>query len=466
MLYQIKNTVSIDVWGAKILVIDQLRRDIISIDAKSVNYDGLVRLQHEWMNEDEIASAFFPDGTHKTDYVSLYTLLVEFQKKEILDVCITEDGNKCFIVHPFSYNISEYKGIEYGKSYCLNRFVYLRRTKRGLTMESSFTHHQITICAPSLCETVLKLSSEEGFSIEKEEATTNTTQTKFLNILLSLKWMESAGTLDALPHWSFHDRLFFYQTTLVNKKDFTVGKHHVETTSFDCPPTFKKIYSDNIIQLPIPEATKIQELMSDSLLDTLNNRQSRRLFSKDAISLETFSAFLYSSMRIRNIKDLSAENETEDKFGRIISSRPFPSGGARHAIEAYLRIRNVEEIPDVVYHYDPMNHQLEQIAHESKYLKLLDVYPFPQKGESELPQVMMYFSVRLARISWRYSNIAYRLALLDLGCLLQTLSLTAEALKLSGCILGVVDNDVLSNVFQTDCNQEPFIGCYAVGLEL
>jgi SagB-type dehydrogenase family enzyme len=65
---------------------------------------------------------------------------------------------------------------------------------------------------------------------------------------------------------------------------------------------------------------------------------------------------------------------------------------------------------------------------------------------------------RILRDVWKYEKIAYRLVLQDLGCLYQTLSLTATALGLVSCILGAVDARRLSIALKLETLMEPVIG--------
>jgi len=65
---------------------------------------------------------------------------------------------------------------------------------------------------------------------------------------------------------------------------------------------------------------------------------------------------------------------------------------------------------------------------------------------------------RFLRNSWKYEKIAYRLILQDLGCLYQTLSLTATALGLASCIIGTVDSRRLGELMSLDPLVEPVIG--------
>jgi len=53
-----------------------------------------------------------------------------------------------------------------------------------------------------------------------------------------------------------------------------------------------------------------------------------------------------------------------------------------------------------------------------------------------LPNIRQVVTSRFLRLSWKYEKIASRLILRDLGCLYQTLSLTAMALGLTSWIPG------------------------------
>jgi SagB-type dehydrogenase family enzyme len=52
------------------------------------------------------------------------------------------------------------------------------------------------------------------------------------------------------------------------------------------------------------------------------------------------------------------------------------------------------------------------------------------------PQVLIVVTARFQRMSWKYEAIGYALMLKNLGCLLQTMYLTATALNLALCAVG------------------------------
>lgn len=148
-----------------------------------------------------------------------------------------------------------------------------------------------------------------------------------------------------------------------------------------------------------------------------------------------------------------------------VSLRPSPSGGARHALECYLRIDRVEGLAPGLYHYLPQQHALEPLPFGEEAWKTTARLCYPLRTKSDFPpQVCCFYAVRLRRISWKYTGIAYRLALLDLGCLLQTQMLVATSLGMKSCVFGAVEGEAFAKAFGTDVEQEPFIGELIIGI--
>ncbi len=58
------------------------------------------------------------------------------------------------------------------------------------------------------------------------------------------------------------------------------------------------------------------------------------------------------------------------------------------------------------------------------------------------PQVLISVTARFRRLSWKYGGLAYRLVMLHVGVLMQSLYLVCTAMRLAPCALGSVSIDV------------------------
>ncbi|WP_454738973.1 SagB family peptide dehydrogenase [Cupriavidus necator] len=105
--------------------------------------------------------------------------------------------------------------------------------------------------------------------------------------------------------------------------------------------------------------------------------------------------------------------------------RTSPSGGSLHPSEAYLVAMNVDGINPGVYHYRSHKHELS-VIHDSFEKALLGRLLCAQTFANDL-SFGVFVTSRFDKLWWKYPHSrAYRVALLDIGCLAQTSVLHAR----------------------------------------
>ncbi len=77
---------------------------------------------------------------------------------------------------------------------------------------------------------------------------------------------------------------------------------------------------------------------------------------------------------------------------------------------------------------------------------------------SETPDVLLTMTARFARVSWKYSGIAYALTLKHVGVVQQTLYLLTTALRIAGCAIGTGDTERSARAFGLDWREESAVG--------
>jgi SagB-type dehydrogenase family enzyme len=135
---------------------------------------------------------------------------------------------------------------------------------------------------------------------------------------------------------------------------------------------------------------------------------------------------------------LSAGPRTNAK--RTLEGMPFPprnhpSGGALYPLECYLAIRRVESIPEGVYHYAPLSHELRHlIAVPSADAVYASLKPYLLSEFHNPPAILIVTSV-WGRNYPKYGEYAYRLSLIEAGHMVQNMLLagTARGLALRPC---------------------------------
>jgi hypothetical protein len=66
-------------------------------------------------------------------------------------------------------------------------------------------------------------------------------------------------------------------------------------------------------------------------------------------------------------------------------------------------------------------------------------------------------------VSWKYEGLAYRLVLVHVGVLTQSLYLVCTAMGLAACAVGAVSVVAAARAFLTDWRVEPCVGQFIIG---
>ena len=249
--------------------------------------------------------------------------------------------------------------------------------------------------------------------------------------------------------WEFHD-LWFYHRTSGGTHPYPLGA--TWRLKGRCPPApvYKPCRGDC---LPLPEPTaELGERLRTPFCDVLARRRSGRVPAERLITLAELGALLYVSARVQRVLDDAAHPCPA-------SLRPAPSGGALHSLELYPLVRVCAGLAPGAYRYEPQTHGLERVAGDEGLLqKYLAENPFAMLAGSGPPQIKLVVTSRFLRDCWKYESLALRLVLQDLGCLYQTLSLSATALGLAACVLGAVNAPLVSRALGLELFAEPPLG--------
>jgi putative peptide maturation dehydrogenase len=131
-----------------------------------------------------------------------------------------------------------------------------------------------------------------------------------------------------------------------------------------------------------------------------------------------------------------------------VIKRTSPSGGALHPTEAYLIVRNVEGLAPGLYHYRPGDHALQPLPPVDDLDKLAFYAVGGQQWFADA-HVLVVLAPRFSRNFWKYRNHAkaYRVTILDVGHLSQTLFLSAIDLGLGAYITAAINEVDIEKAF-------------------
>ncbi len=201
------------------------------------------------------------------------------------------------------------------------------------------------------------------------------------------------------------------------------------------------------IQKPYPEDTQLIDLIPPDkftignipLLTAINNRESRRKYTDEALTLEELSFLLWCT---QGVKSLVRQD--------LLTKRTVPSGGCMHPFETYLLINRVDNIQPGLYRYIAVGHKLLPIKTDDPSMaerigEINNGQTFVGKGA-----VVFIWSVRPYRTEWRYADDSLKDILMSVGHICQNLYLACEAINAGTCAIVAYQQDPLDQFIGVD----------------
>jgi len=195
--------------------------------------------------------------------------------------------------------------------------------------------------------------------------------------------------------------------------------------------------------LPLPEP----KFPSVDFWDILRRRRTVRHYNNHAMSLRDLSTLLKGSCGITG--------EMAYQPNLVQCLRTVPSGGALYPFEVYCVVFSVDGIAPGLYHYNPLNHGLEELrVGEFKHFIIEAA-----SGQGELVEecaVVFILTGMFWRSRFKYGLRGFRFVLMEVGHLAQNLLLTAESLDMAAVLLGGFYDDQVNRFVGIDgVNEAP-----------
>jgi SagB-type dehydrogenase family enzyme len=192
------------------------------------------------------------------------------------------------------------------------------------------------------------------------------------------------------------------------------------------------------------------------LVDVLRRRRSRRVFGDRPVPLADLAALLQLAGGAVDAGAPEALSEHQTVF------KTSPSGGGRHPTELYPVVRGVKGLAPATYRYDGGEHALERVGPALDGEALVRLCA-DQWWVAEA-QVALFFTSYVPRHRWKYrSDRGYRILLLDVGHLSQTVYLLATALGLPMTFTAATRDELVEEALGIDPAVEFVVGCAVVG---
>ncbi|HVN24704.1 MAG TPA: SagB/ThcOx family dehydrogenase [Syntrophorhabdales bacterium] len=217
--------------------------------------------------------------------------------------------------------------------------------------------------------------------------------------------------------------------------------HTLDWSKF--PDTYKS-YEAPLARITLPKPEVKGET---TLWQLLQKRRSRRAYRvEQTITKGLLSALLWAT------QGLTARQ------GKMYF-RTAPSAGGLYPVETYLSVRAVEGLEPGIYHFRPLEADLELLK-KGNFGKSLARAALGQQLVSDA-QVTFIWSAVMERSTWKYRERAYRYIYIDAGHIGQNLYLAAEALGLGACTIGAFLDDDINQMIEIDGVSETviYLGC-------
>lgn len=259
---------------------------------------------------------------------------------------------------------------------------------------------------------------------------------------------EADGWRDALLYYT-HVRGYPFVDDVIDQTDYettseiTADRMRQYSEENPKPPIYKTYEDAEVVDLPSPDESRsfdVADAMHAPLVATGDEAGSR-------LDSRHLSSILYHAMG--ETTQISTRHQ-----GRLLR-KPVPSGGARHPVEGYVAVSDVEDVPSGVYHYSVEKHALEKVAGPNEVERVERAVADSASGT---PAVVVLYTAKVERSMWRYREPrTYRVLYHDAGHVVETVRLFARSYEFDAYTGFRFDDERLHECLGVDVEEEPLL---------
>ena len=239
---------------------------------------------------------------------------------------------------------------------------------------------------------------------------------------------------------------YFLKDTVRQTIDFSRTD---QSRGVPAPPVEKRFATD-ATRVDLVSGGQWRSIGHVDLQSAVRNRTSRRSFSNQPLTLEELSFLLWAAQGIR------------ERIDSGTALRTVPSAGARHALETYLCVFNVEGLDAGFYRYLPLEHQLLYEFREERASEKLAEASLGQAFVGRSAVTFIWTAIPY-RMEWRYDLAAHKVIAIDAGHVCQNLYLACEAVGAGTCAVAAYHQELMDELLRVDGNDEFVIYLAPVG---
>jgi SagB-type dehydrogenase family enzyme len=260
--------------------------------------------------------------------------------------------------------------------------------------------------------------------------------------------------------WGSSARHFHYATRTLAATPYATGEEDSlrlrDKAQAEPPPAVCREFRDRPFT-PVPDTPAWQSFEKHSLLEVLTGRRTARRFAAGPLELGELGAIVRLAFDSCPGLPFTA---AAPGYGTVFKTSP--SGGARHPVEAYLHATRVTGLRPGFHHYNPRRQGFEYLG---------EGWTPDQVARSAGGQLwvsdaaaLIYYTAALDRSRWKYDSArSYRVLMMDLGHLSQTVYLAATALGLAVGFTAALRDEPVEDVLGCDPDHEIVLGLTALG---
>ena len=238
----------------------------------------------------------------------------------------------------------------------------------------------------------------------------------------------------------------FLKDNVRQRMDFSLTDQNL---GIPAPPLHKP-YPPDALRIDLTKCEEAARIGGIQLGTAINNRESRRHYSTEALTLDELSFLLWATQGIRV------------RLDRGHALRTVPSAGCRHALETYLCALNVTGLTQGIYRYLPVEHQLLFISGVDR-LQLRIGHALLGQSWAAQAAVLFAWAAIPYRMEWRYGIASHKVIALDAGHVCQNLYLACEAIGAGTCAIAAYDQEEMDDLLMLDGSEEFTIYLAPVG---
>ncbi len=386
---------------------------------------------------------------------------------------VVVDGKRLLDLEPMTARPSWWSNSPAGatSAVTLSRFAFARGTGGHLVVESPLSNYQARVRAPETAALIMLLAqgvAGVGDLSPCAEAAEAEAMSVCVELLVHTGLAVSCRVTDdgksgewcadgrEFAGWSFHD-LLFHSRSRQGVHNYPIGRLYPLRGKLPPLPATPSARGTRL-QLERVDIERI-ERADPTFTAVLEGRHSVRRHCAPSISLRTLGEFLFRCARIRSV----IPPDPDSGIHYQSSDRPYPSGGGAYELEIYPVVGDCEGLVPGIYHYAADAHALDQVAAPSRRTQALLTDAAAATALTGSPQVLPAITARFARVSWKYSGMAYATILKNVGVLYQTMYLVATAMGLAPCAIGTGSSARLSGILDLPYGEESMVGEFLIG---